>query len=189
MRNKRNIPRVCPQCGAGFLVYPSRLKHCPTPCCSLRCASDLRIKKHGMSYTSEYRIWSGMRSRCENPSRHEFPNYGGRGIMVCPEWSSFNRFYADMGPRPSLRHSLDRIDNDGPYSPENCRWATPSQQLRNRRNNVLLTYEGRTATLSEWSEILGINRSTMAGRVNDGLSIEMILSRERLPIGRPKKTP
>lgn len=89
--------------------------------------------KHGCCGTSEYDIWSAMRQRCSRPSHRDYPSYGGRGIFVCARWDKFENFLADMGLRPSPQHSLDRINNDGPYSPENCRWTTIDIQLANRR--------------------------------------------------------
>ena len=94
--------------------------------------SDGRTK-HGMFGTYIYRIWSEMIQRCGNPNNQHWGHYGGRGIKVCDEWKDFRSFYRDMGDRPSPKHSIDRVDNDGNYEPSNCRWATKSEQNRNQR--------------------------------------------------------
>src|SRR5688500_16157023 len=118
--------------------------------------------KHGLRNCSEYRAWASMKQRCLNPKVVAYPQYGQRGIKVCDRWlTSFPNFYADMGPRPSPSHSLDRIDNDGDYTPDNCRWATRVEQGRNQRTNVLFTHNGKTQCLTAWSEEIGIPADTL----------------------------
>ena len=96
--------------------------------------SENRI--HGMSQTPEYRIWKNLRQRCYNPKNPDYKYYGGRGITVCKRWSNFQNFYEDRGPRPSSKHSIDRIDTNGNYTPTNTRWATAKEQSVNRRDFV-----------------------------------------------------
>lgn len=118
--------------------------------------------------TAEYNAWRGARSRCYCTSDPKYNYYGGRGISMCPEWDSFQQFLADMGPRPSAKHSLDRIDTNGPYSPTNCRWATAKEQIRNRRNTVFVEHKGSQVTLGELAERTGIGYSTLNWRHRHG---------------------
>lgn len=126
-----------------------------------------------MSHLPEYRVWHMMKQRCRNPNTIHFENYGGRGITACKRWDKFVNFYADMGPRPSPKHTLDRIDNDGPYKKSNCRWAVRRVQQRNRRGNRIIEYEGEKLTLSEWSERVGLDRGTIDSRLRRGWGIGM----------------
>ena len=116
-----------------------------------------------------------MRQRCENPGSTQWPHYGGRGITVCARWQDFANFFADMGERPA-NCTLDRIDNDGPYSPENCRWATQKEQTNNRRRNRMITFGGETKTLQQWAERTGINHSTILMRFKLGWPVERALT-------------
>lgn len=116
--------------------------------------------------------WNGMNARCHNPKDKDYQDYGGRGIVVCERWRDYDNFVADMGPRPSRNHSIDRIASDGNYEPSNCRWATKLVQQRNKRNNVLLTARGETKPRAEWAELSGINISTLVNRLRRGWSHE-----------------
>jgi hypothetical protein len=130
----------------------------------------LSRRKHGHLVngvqTPEYTCWWAMKMRCENHKSEKYHLYGGRGIRVCEMWnSSFEAFFEDMGCRPSPEYTLDRIDTNGDYYPENCRWVTQTQQMRNIRRNIHITSDGKTRCLSEWAELAGIPYSTLYARI------------------------
>ncbi len=134
----------------------------------------------------ELQAWYDMNRRCFRSSTVYYADYGGRGIRVCQRWAnSFEAFIEDMGHKPSPRHSLDRIDNDGDYEPGNCRWATWIEQERNRRNVRVLTFRGETRSLPEWADVLGVNRVTLMARISKlGWTVEKALAtpvRQRKP--------
>ena len=132
---------------------------------------------HGKTGTTEFRIWEGMKARCLNPNHTFYSHYGGRGITICPHWlDSFEQFYEDMGPRPPGT-TLDRKENDGPYSPDNCRWATQTEQMNNTRSNRLLTVGDKTMTLTQWSRQTGVNRTVIASRIKRGWPVERAVAR------------
>ena len=117
---------------------------------------------------SEHHAWHRMLHRCYCQTNPAWKHYGGRGITVCQRWrDSFENFLADMGPKPSPKHSIDRIDNNGNYEPGNCRWATQTEQSRNTRRNVYVTWNNRTMTCAEWAEVLGISRERVRQRIRD----------------------
>ena len=123
-------------------------------------------RTHGLSQTPEYRAWQQMIRRCVVPTHPAFPRYGGRGITVCERWlASVEDFLRDMGPRPD-GHELDRRDNDGPYSPENCRWVTRKVNDRNRASNRVVEFDGERRTVAEWCEVTGLRPDTLAWRLN-----------------------
>jgi hypothetical protein len=139
--------------------------------------SRVRHGQSGAGLTPEYRSWRHMHDRCLNANDQDYSNYGGRGISICQRWlDGFENFLADMGPRPSPKHSLDRIDNDGPYSPENCRWATQCEQMRNTRRTRLLTHDGLTLPLTDWAVRLGIHKASLRERLMRGWPIDLALS-------------
>jgi len=139
----------------------------PDSCGCMTAAKRHRARQtHGMSQTSEYRTWKEMRARCENTNGPAYRLYGGRGITVCERWrKSFEAFLADMGPRPSRKHSLDRKNVNGNYEPANCRWATSRQQNQNRRDNVLVTYKGETKVLRQWARERRVRYLTLYQRI------------------------
>jgi len=115
-----------------------------------------------------YGVYKTMIARCHCSWNHKYAIYGARGIKVCQRWrESIVNFLQDMGDRPSAEHSIGRIDNAGDYCPENCRWETRKQQSRNRRNNHLLAFRGKSKTIVEWSEITGLRQETIRRRIND----------------------
>lgn len=145
-------------------------------------------KTHGMTKSTEHIIWAGMKARCCNPNDPEFHNYGARGIGICDKWrDSFEAFLADMGPRPSRKHTLDRRNNELGYSPDNCRWATRDEQCNNRRGNVTLTHAGETLTVAQWSRRIGLSTTAIHQRIRLGWSIDRVLSRHCFGINQYRR--
>lgn len=132
---------------------------------------------HGLAsngtITKEYRCWRNIITRCCDPKHNSFKNYGGRGIRVCDRWKhSVTDFISDVGLAPSPRHSIERIETDGNYEPGNCRWATKSEQNRNKRGNRIIEWQGKKLCLIELAELSGLKFSTLHARLERGWSIE-----------------
>lgn len=124
---------------------------------------------HGRSGTPEYYSWSSMKARCLKPNHENYHNYGGRGITICDRWlNSFDNFLADIGTRPTNKHTLDRIDVNGNYEPSNCRWATAKEQAQNRRTSIFLPLNGVVKTVEGWSKQTGLSKSTIYRRIQIG---------------------
>lgn len=181
-KDERLRPAVLCKCDCGNekVVRIMCLKRgtCVSCGCEAREKASKRLFKHGMTHTRLFSIWDGMLDRCYKTFSIEYNNYGGRGIIVCDEWKSeFINFYnwaIANGYKDGL--TIDRIDNDGNYEPNNCRWATYQRQARNRRSNHLLTFKGETKPIVEWSEIVGIKADTIWHRLKSGKSIEYALT-------------
>jgi hypothetical protein len=133
-------------------------------------------KSHGMTKTAIYGLWHAMMQRCYDKNSHAYNRYGDRGVNVCSRWHQFENFYADMGDKPHGM-SMERIDNNGHYSPENVIWATAKSQANNRRSNVVLEHNGKKQTMQQWCDELGLKIQTVWARINVyGYSVEKALT-------------
>lgn len=171
------------QCGTLKPVATTSLTRGASESCG--CLKAEMAVKHGYAFKANrggaksklYAIWTAMISRTDNPKHKNYHQYGGRGISVCERWkASFSAFLEDMGDRPSDKHSIDRIDTNGPYDPENCRWATSKEQSRNRRNTRNITWNGETRCLRDWSSELGFSKWVLEYRLRTGWSIDEAFS-------------
>ncbi len=148
--------RVRCECGTEKLIQRGNLDR--THSCGCIKREMLQAKAtHGRSHTPEWTAWVDMIARCSRATCTGYANYGGRGITVCERWREFTNFYADMGLKPTPKHTIDRIDNDGNYEPSNCRWATRKVQRVNQRRVQILTFRGVTGTLKDLAEHFGIS--------------------------------
>lgn len=158
-------------CGQSIQVIESNLKYGKVKSCG--CLLQDAHATHRMYGSTEYRAWAAAIQRCTNPNNPVYTHYGGRGIVVSDEWlHSFDKFFEDMGPKPSSGYSLDRKDNEGPYSAANCRWASKIDQARNTRVNVTYEFQGRRQCLAEISQQVGVGYNTLRHRLSAGLTIE-----------------
>lgn len=135
-----------------------------------------RSRSKNMYLSPTYKSWISAKQRCYNQSSSQYNNYGGRGIAMCERWkNSFTAFLEDMGERPSKKHTLDRINVDGNYEPQNCRWATPIEQSNNRRNNRILEVGDKRLSVAQFSRLYGINYSNVMMELrNDKKPLEII---------------
>lgn len=168
------------ECGNETVIKGSdaRTGHIKSCGCWRRQNSKNMLTKHGQRHTRLYHIWCGMKTRCNNPKDIGYNLYGGRGIRVCEEWSqdfmSFYRWANENGYTDKM--TIDRIDANGNYCPENCRWETQKAQQNNRRNNHVISYNGETHNLAEWAEITNIKAGTIYNRLKRGWTVERALT-------------
>lgn len=161
-----NIQWLC-KCECGNKLPVLRGNLCKGNSKSCGCDRMRGATKHGLAHTPEYKPWTTMKYRCDNPNNSSYHKYGARGIKVCKRWRDFAFFMKDMGSKPTSEHSIERIDNEGDYTPENCRWALPYEQARNTRQNRWITYNGKTLCLTDWSKKFGIKYQTLSHRLNN----------------------
>jgi len=167
-------------CGNEPIVSSNDLirEHTRSCGCLRKETTPINCIKHGLSKSPEYGVWNNMVQRCCNSNDLGYINYGGRGIRVCTRWlHSFEKFYADMGPRPSDQHSIDRRDNDGNYEPGNCRWATQEEQANNKRDTIVVTYGDKKYSATLLAREHNINPSTFITRLNRNWSVEDAVER------------
>jgi len=195
-RMRRTWTCVC-DCGNTRTVQECQLLCGGIVSCSAGCTRTTHGESVHTGNTTEYRTWLALKNRCNNPSNEDYDNWGGRGIKVCEHWNkSFQNFLADMGRKPSPKHSIDRINVNGNYScgkcseciingwPMNCRWATQTEQQNNIRTNVRLAHDGKTLTLAQWSRETGILSATIRRRLIHGGTPSECLR----PVTRTKKS-
>ena len=173
-------------CGKETIAYGQSLRSGHTSSCGCyrskvnAILGKEKLEKHGGCGTRLYHIWNSMKARCYDPKRSRYKQYGGRGIIVCDEWrndfAAFRSWALANGYNDSF--TIDRIDNDGPYSPSNCRWITNFEQQGNKRNNRNLEYNGQTHTVAEWARITGISENTIRQRLRNGWSVDDALTRQ-----------
>lgn len=174
-RNGQILWRCVCDCGKEKIALSYLLRKGDTRSCG--CLQKDRASEsrttHGKGRSRAYTIWHNMLKRCHNPNNPAFGAYGGRGIRVA--YATFEQFFADLGDPPDGM-SIERIDNSKGYEPGNCRWATPAEQARNKRNNIWLSYRGETLCLNDWAKRFGVDRSVLRHRVKKGWPVERVLT-------------
>lgn len=171
-------------CGKIITAPTSNLSGGNTTSCGCQRAETIKevCTTHGLTSSPEYQNWAAMKSRCNNRSHKDYPNYGGRGIKVCKRWSdSFEAFLADMGCRPTPSHTVDRRDGNEDYTPNNCRWATTTEQSRNRSVTRYVEYEGQRITLQELADQTSCDYDKLKYRLNRGCTVENAIAELKSP--------
>ena len=165
-RGNRPLWKCVCVCGKEGIVRGETLRNGSSKSCGCLRKEIMRNMQltHGLTGTPTKRVWDHMNTRCYNKNSKDYKNYGGRGITVCKHWEKFENFLEDMGRKPP-KLTIERKDNSRGYSPDNCRWATLKEQQRNRRDNLIINYQGKSQCLSAWAEELKVCYSTLYGRI------------------------
>lgn len=171
---------TCAACSATFLITQSRLNRGRGKFCSRSCNALFRSTRHGHTthdgQSPTYMTWTNMTQRCTNPRAPKYSTYGAKGITICEEWKSFDRFLSDMGERPE-GSTIDRINGEFGYSRENCRWATIREQQENLRTNTWLTFQGERVSICSLARLLGLSKATLRYRIKQGWSDDALASK------------
>lgn len=175
-RNKERVWLCLCDCGNQKLAGGRVLTHGNTKSCGCLIQENKPLTTHGMCYSSEYNSWRGMIARCLSKTEPSWSVYGARGIVVCERWRKFENFLADMGVKPTPRHTIDRINGSGNYEPGNCRWLTATEQNRNSSHNRMITFNGLTMCATQWAEHLGFPSCTISSRLNNGWTVERAMT-------------
>lgn len=183
---KRTFWNCICDCGSACVIRTDQLTRSVAQSCG--CLQLDTVTIHGYAtdrrgVTRTWRTWASMNSRCNNRNDPSFGRYGGRGIKICERWCAFENFLSDMGERP-VGKTIDRKDNDGDYTPDNCKWSTPSEQANNRRRNRILVVKGVAQTASNWAKATGISVNVVFNRIRAGWSDERVVSE---PVRSAKK--
>lgn len=173
-KHQKRIWNCICECGNKTVVATTPLRLGKTQSCG--CLKTETHTIHGDHKSLEYYAWRSMRNRCKDQNTKYYEKYGGRGIKVCGRWENYLNFLSDMGRKPTKNYSLDRIDNNGDYTPENCRWATKSEQNKNRSVTVWIEHEGKKMLTQDWALEVGLSYSTLYARLRNGWSIKRALN-------------
>lgn len=180
------------ECGTEKIVASGSLKNGSSKSCGCYRSETVKNKEttHGLSKSPEWNTWSNIKQRCYNQNNERYREYGGRGIKVCERWlESFENFYEDMGNRPEGM-TIERIDADGDYCPENCRWATWHEQRRNKQDTDMIEFDGKIMCLSDWAAYVGISQPLLWKRIHSlGWNVEKALTTPPRSIGPKKSRP
>lgn len=190
IKNKRYYWNCLCNCGIKKLVCRDHLVGGRTKSCGclIKEISRKIHTKHGKHGTKVYNTYNSMIRRCTDIKEKSYPRYGGRGITVCKRWlDSFNNFYEDMGEPPTEKHSIDRINNNGNYEKENCKWSTHIEQCNNRRTNHVIEFNGNKINIKKLSEITKIPYSRLLSRIKSGLNIELSVNKPYRKTSSPHK--
>lgn len=183
--DRRHSKFIC-HCGNEFITRTSRIVSGSSKGCGCLIGKNLiEIVKHNhpgqthgfcKNHRPEYAVWNSMLSRCTNPNNRAYGRYGGRGVKVCHRWYRFEGFISDMGARPSNIHSIERINNDGNYEPENCKWALPDEQRANRPDNRIIEFKGEAKAAFLWGKEYGISGRVILKRIARGWDSERAIT-------------